>query len=106
MTYILSGTVAQIVRATQVQIHAGEFQIMSAETGIRHSEYNARDDAFLHLYQIWILLAQNGLQLHYEQRRFTAKAATGALFARCLRRLVRVFQDVILTRWALPRGQS
>lgn len=73
LTYVLSGTVAHRDSiGNQAQIHSGEFQFMNAGTGIRHSEYNARDDAFLHLYQIWILPAQNGLQPRYEQRRFAA----------------------------------
>ncbi|WP_016679306.1 pirin family protein, partial [Yersinia pestis] len=39
LTYVLSGTVEhQDSMGNKEQIHAGEFQIMSAGTGIRHSE--------------------------------------------------------------------
>lgn len=35
-------------------IHKGEIQVMSAGTGIQHSEYNFSDSEILQLLQIWI----------------------------------------------------
>lgn len=108
LTYVRSGTVAhRDSMGNQAQIHAGEFQIMSAGTGIRHSEYNARDDAPLHLYQIWITPAQIGLPPRYEQRRFAAPEGRQWVLSPDGRDgSLRVFQDMTLTRWALPRGRS
>ncbi|CAJ0994948.1 Quercetin 2,3-dioxygenase [Sodalis praecaptivus] len=108
LTYVLSGTVAhRDSMGNQAQIHAGEFQIMSAGTGIRHSEYNARDDALLHLYQIWIVPTQIGLPPRYEQRRFAAPEGRQLVLSPDARDgSLRVFQDMTLTRWALPRGRS
>lgn len=41
LTYVLEGTVEhQDSMGNKEQVPAGEFQIMSAGTGIRHSEYN------------------------------------------------------------------
>ncbi|MGL5551696.1 MAG: pirin family protein, partial [Plesiomonas shigelloides] len=63
LTYVRQGRVAHkdsMGNATEVQ--AGEFQIMSAGTGIRHSEYNPSNDELLHLFQIWILPQQKGLE--------------------------------------------
>src|SRR5687768_15950572 len=40
----------------------GEFQRMSAGTGIRHSEYNPSATEPVHLYQIWLLPGQKNLQ--------------------------------------------
>lgn len=108
LTYVLSGTVApRDSMGNQAQIHAGEFQIMSAGTGIRHSEYNARDDALLHLYQIWLLPTQTGLSPRYEQRRFAAPEGRQLVLSPDARDgSLRVFQDMTLTRWALSRGRS
>ncbi len=48
----------------------GEFQRMTAGTGIRHSEFNPSATEPVHLYQIWLLPERRGLEPSYEQRRF------------------------------------
>ncbi len=57
------------------QVPAGEFQIMSAGTGVRHSEYNPSKTDRLRLYQIWIIPEETGITPRYEQRRFDAAGA-------------------------------
>lgn len=55
MTYIVSGELRHEDSMGQVGIlHAGDFQRMSAGTGVVHSEFNASATATLHLYQIWV----------------------------------------------------
>ena len=62
LTYVLEGTVEhQDSMGNKEQVPAGEFQIMSAGTGIRHSEYNPSSTERLHLYQIWIMPEENGI---------------------------------------------
>lgn len=51
-------------------IHAGEVQIMSAGTGIRHSEENASKTEEVTLLQIWILPEKMGISPRYEQKAF------------------------------------
>jgi redox-sensitive bicupin YhaK (pirin superfamily) len=90
----------------KAQIHAGEFQIMSAGTGIRHSEYNANHDQPLHLYQIWIIPQQLGLAPRYEQRRFDAAAGRQRVLSPdACEGSLRVFQDMTLWRWALQKAE-
>src|SRR5262249_45245272 len=48
-------------------IRAGELQRMTAGTGVRHSEFNPSDREWVHLYQIWLLPRQTGLEPGYEQ---------------------------------------
>lgn len=50
--------------------NAGEIQMMSAGTGIEHSERNPSLDERLELFQIWIFPNAHNLPPHYEQRDF------------------------------------
>jgi redox-sensitive bicupin YhaK (pirin superfamily) len=51
-------------------ITAGEVQVMSAGSGIRHSEYNASPTEELSLYQIWIFTDKKGHKPRYDQKKF------------------------------------
>ncbi|MBE7462082.1 MAG: pirin family protein [Planctomycetes bacterium] len=68
LTYILDGALAHHDSLGHAEaLPAGSFQYMSAGSGIEHSEFNASDERFVHLYQIWILPAQRGLKPAYGQ---------------------------------------
>ncbi|ERK06442.1 Qercetin 2,3-dioxygenase [Serratia fonticola AU-P3(3)] len=108
LTYVLSGTVEhQDSMGNKEQINAGEFQIMSAGTGVRHSEYNANSDRPLHLYQIWIIPDQVGLEPRYEQRMFDAPQGRQLVLSSDAREgSLKVFQDMTLSRWALKKDEQ
>lgn len=108
LTYVLSGTVEhQDSMGNKEQINAGEFQIMSAGTGVRHSEYNANSDRPLHLYQIWIIPDQVGLEPRYEQRMFDAPQGRQLVLSPDAREgSLKVFQDMTLSRWALNKDEQ
>ena len=48
-------------------IHKGEIQVMSAGTGIQHSEYNFSDSEILQLLQIWIFPNKKNVEPRYQQ---------------------------------------
>lgn len=52
------------------QISAGEFQLMTAGYGIRHSEYNPAADKVLEFLQIWIEPNEYGIEPGYQQKTF------------------------------------
>ncbi|TKI04159.1 pirin family protein [Martelella alba] len=108
LTYVLEGAVEhQDSMGNKAQIQAGEFQIMSAGTGITHSEYNARADQPLHLYQIWIIPQRAGLTPRYEQRRFDAPQGRQWVLSPDAREgSLKVFQDMTLARWAIGADQQ
>jgi len=51
-------------------IPAGGVQLISAGTGVQHSEYNPSDDEAVHFLQIWILPERNGLEPGYQFSEF------------------------------------
>jgi len=51
-------------------IQAGDIQIMSAGTGITHSEYNASDNDPVNFLQIWVLPEQRDIPPRYAQNNF------------------------------------
>lgn len=108
LTYVLSGTVEhQDSMGNKEQIQAGEFQIMSAGTGVKHSEYNGNKDRALHLYQIWIIPDTKGLEPRYEQRIFDAPQGRQLVLSPDAREgSLKVFQDMELSRWALQQGEE
>jgi len=53
-------------------IMPGEVQVMSAGTGLQHSEYNHNADQAVNLLQIWIFPNKKNVKPRYEQRLFDA----------------------------------
>lgn len=71
LSYVIQGTMEHRDSMGHVQrMSAGEFQLMSAGTGVTHSEYNASSSEVLKFLQIWILPQQAGLTPSYQQRSF------------------------------------
>lgn len=54
---------------TQV-IRPGEIQVMSAGTGITHSEYNHSQEAPVNFFQIWVFPNKDNLTPRYDQRAY------------------------------------
>lgn len=108
LTYVLSGTVEhQDSIGNKEQIPAGEFQIMSAGTGVRHSEYNASESEPLHLYQIWIIPERTGIEPRYDQRRFPDVQGRQLVLSPDAREgSLKVYQDMTLSRWVLAAGEQ
>lgn len=71
ISYVLEGSIAHKDSEGNVKIlPAGEFQLMSAGSGIYHSEYNASDISPLRFLQIWIQPSETGGQPGYQQKAF------------------------------------
>lgn len=51
-------------------LRPGEFQRITAGTGITHSEFNPSADKSTHFYQIWLLPERRGIEPSYEQKEF------------------------------------
>jgi hypothetical protein len=55
-----------------IPLHTGEVQVMSAGTGIQHSEMNNSKNESVNLFQIWIVPNEENVMPRYEQRKFEA----------------------------------
>ncbi|WP_289044381.1 pirin family protein [uncultured Olleya sp.] len=60
-------------------IKAGEVQVMSAGSGLLHSEMNANTDEYLSLFQIWIIPNKRNVEPRYDQQFFKAEDRQGQL---------------------------
>ncbi len=77
-SYILDGVIAhRDSMGNGRELRPGEIQLMSAGTGVTHSEHNPDPDAPLHLLQIWIEPAQRGLQPSYTEWKPAEAGAVG-----------------------------
>ncbi|MDR0364370.1 MAG: pirin family protein [Bacteroidales bacterium] len=51
-------------------IRKGEVQVMSAGTGVRHSEFNAHEEDPVNFFQIWIFPNEEDVMPRYQQMKF------------------------------------
>jgi redox-sensitive bicupin YhaK (pirin superfamily) len=80
VTYVLEGALEhKDSMGNGSIIKAGEFQRMTAGTGVRHSEFNPSESESVHLYQIWILPERTGLKPGYEELSLSDAEALGRL---------------------------
>jgi quercetin 2,3-dioxygenase len=71
LTYVLSGTLRhRDSTGSSGDISYGEVQMMSAGTGVQHSEVNPSPDEAVHLLQIWIMPDRQELTPGYQQKKF------------------------------------
>ncbi len=111
LTYVLEGALEhKDSLGTGSVIRPGEAQIMSAGTGIMHSEFNHSQSQPVHLLQIWIIPEKKDLKPRYEQKGFSIEERTGKLrliAARDARdEAVKVYQDVDLYTSILQPGDN
>ena len=108
ISYVKQGTIEHEDSMGNVErLPAGEFQLMSAGTGVTHSEYNPSRTEALEFLQIWIQPNVPGIEPGYQQKRFedrpglqlvaSADARDGSLL---------LHQDASLYQLRLDAGQS
>ena len=74
LTYVLSGTLRHSDSMGHGEdIRYGDIQVMSAGTGVQHSEVNPSPDEAVHLLQIWIMPDRQGLTPDYQQKNFASE---------------------------------
>ena len=77
LTMVLSGRLRHTdTLGNEAEIAAGELQLMSAGSGIRHAEMNASDSEQAHVLQIWLIPDTTGGAPTYQQVDLPAAEAT------------------------------
>ena len=72
ITIVLSGEIShEDSHGWRATVGAGGVQVMSAGSGLLHSEKNQGDEA-VHLYQIWIMPRKDGIEPRHDERDFSA----------------------------------
>lgn len=79
-SYVLEGALAhKDSMGNGSVIETGDVQMMSAGTGITHSEFNASKSELVHFLQIWIVPNQQSVKPRYQQIHFSDEEKRGRL---------------------------
>jgi redox-sensitive bicupin YhaK (pirin superfamily) len=77
VTYVRTGAIThQDSMGNQGRTGAGDVQVMSAGTGVRHAEYNLEDEATT-LFQIWVLTDRKDAEPSWGAKEFPKGARAG-----------------------------
>src|SRR5690606_8057185 len=80
ISYVLDGVLEhKDSMGTGSQMRPGDVQLMSAGTGVTHSEFNASDKDPLAFLQMWILPKNKGTEPRYQQESYPESERLGRL---------------------------
>ncbi|WP_053992553.1 pirin family protein [Mangrovimonas sp. TPBH4] len=90
----------------------GEVQVMSAGTGVQHSEINGSEDKHLSLFQIWVFPNKQDVAPRYDQKGFEPSERKNKLqtlvtsIDEDFEGSLKIHQDAVLSRIDLDAGKS
>lgn len=79
-SYVLDGELAhRDTLGHGSSIRPGQVQLMTAGTGVEHSEFNGSRETPVHFLQIWLLPREQGLEPRYQETAFSEAEKRGKL---------------------------
>ncbi|WP_026604198.1 pirin family protein [Methylomonas sp. 11b] len=79
-TYVIDGALAHKDSMDNGSvIEAGDVQLMTAGTGVTHSEFNHSQSELVHFLQIWLVPNSKGVEPRYQQSHFSPAQKQGRL---------------------------
>ncbi len=90
----------------------GEVQVMSAGTGVQHSEINGSADEYLSLFQLWIIPNKQNVKPRYDQKHFESSERKNKLqilvssIDEADNSSLKIHQDAKLSRIDLSKNNS
>ncbi|MDO7171300.1 pirin family protein [Mariniflexile sp. AS56] len=95
---------------TWLSVMPGEVQVMSAGTGVQHSEINGSVDDHLSLFQIWVFPNKEDVQPRYDQKAFDESERKNKLQTLVSSMddqeagSLKIYQDAVISRIDLDEG--
>lgn len=110
-SYVVSGTLAhEDSLGNGRELKPGQIQLMSAGSGVTHSEYNPSKTDFLHFLQIWIQPSHRGLPPGYTEWHPTIQTESAAkvlvISADGRENSATIHQDADVFRLRLKAGET
>ena len=95
-----------------IPVVPGEVQIMSAGTGVQHSEINGSSSEHLSLFQIWIIPNKTNVKPRYDQKKFDEAGRKNKLQTLVTSidenhdGSLKIHQDAVISRIDLDKGKT
>jgi len=95
-----------------IPVLPGEVQVMSAGTGVQHSEINGSHEEYLSLFQIWVFPDEHNVKPRYDQKSFDINERKNKLqilvtsFKDAHEDSLKIHQDAVLSRIDLDKGKT
>ncbi|MFH4966360.1 pirin family protein [Gaetbulibacter sp. M235] len=92
-----------------IPVLPGEVQVMSAGTGVQHSEINGSNEEHLSLFQIWVFPDEQNVKPRYDQKKFDVNERKNKLqtlvtsFKDAHEESLKIHQNAVISRIDLDR---
>ena len=107
ITIVMEGTVRhEDNMGNSYVVKKGEVQVMSAGTGVMHSEINNSEDESLTLFQLWIEPREYSTDPRYEQKVFNFLATSNTIIPLVNKGGLFINQDAVISYGALLEGKE